>query len=290
MVDAEGHRERYSYDDLGNRITLTNKKGAIWRYEYDAMGRLSRETTPQVSVSRVDRASLDVTKSQEVIITDIEYDNLGNVVRRTEAVGTPEVRSTQYVYDALGRQIQTIFPTESFYNAAADEASGYTGRNESQQTPIETTYLDQWSNAVAHRDVAGHFSYKVYDELNRLRYEIDAERHVTAYVYDSHSNQASLTRFAAGLAESIFTLRETNASTTNMATFSLSQLDSYAASLSSANDRTIEYHYDVLGRLEESRETAVSHYDNSAPSKYTAKLYSSKNHAQYLQCLWAINR
>ncbi len=39
------------------------------------------------------------------------------------------------------------------------------------------------------RDVAGNFSYRVYDQLGRTKYEVDAERYVTQHNYDRFGNE-----------------------------------------------------------------------------------------------------
>ena len=220
-ADAEGFSESYTYDALGNPVSFTNKKGAVWNYVYDAAGRLTSELTPSVEVTSVvdNSGTISASAASARIETRIAYDALGNVLSRTEAFGRPEARTTQYAYDALGRQIRTVFPAVNVYNAAGDDlttngVSGTVTRVEAAATPTSTTYYDALGNAVASKDTSGAFSYKIYDALGRVIYEIDAGRFVTAHTYDAFGNQLTLTRYAAPLGEGLFTAREAQASAT----------------------------------------------------------------------------
>ncbi|NIQ09742.1 MAG: hypothetical protein GWO08_06400, partial [Gammaproteobacteria bacterium] len=78
----------------------------------------------------------------------MSYDNLGNVKTRTEgalrvedafigAIDATESRISTYIYDAAGRQVKTLHPSEYFYDAQLDALNNYQGRNESRQIPTE---------------------------------------------------------------------------------------------------------------------------------------------------------
>ena len=247
VTDAEGHSEYYGYDAIGNKTAFTNKKGDYlgdpaytWTYRYDAVGRLIEEITPAVAVTRTSEnsdGSVSTTTVQGGLLTRMSYDALGNVVTRTEgtlilADGThdaTEARTTTYVYDALGRQTQTIFPEVSVYDAIKDAEQNYVGRNEALKTLTSTTYFDALDQAYANQDMAGNFSYKVYDSLGRVAYEIDTERYVTGYTYDAFGNQLTLTRYATALDESLFTngvdAREDVASATSIQGLNIVELE-----------------------------------------------------------------
>ncbi|MBW8311224.1 MAG: putative Ig domain-containing protein [Rhizobium sp.] len=187
-TDAAGHAESYGYDATGNRTLLTDKLGNQWHYAYDAAGRLVEERSPPVTVYRYVAGTL--TSSVAAIVTAYERDGLGNVTSRTENAGTAESRTTVYEYDALGRQVRTIFPDAGQIDPITGElvASGL-------QPEILVVY-DALGRAVAQKDTLGAFSYKVYDNAGRVVYDIDAEGYVTAYTYDAHGQQTALTRRA----------------------------------------------------------------------------------------------
>ena len=45
----------------------------------------------------------------------------------------------------------------------------------------QQTFYDAMGNAIANRDVAGNYSYKLYDKLGRVTYEVDTRGYVTGY-------------------------------------------------------------------------------------------------------------
>jgi YD repeat-containing protein len=204
-IDALGRSETYTYDGLGNRLSLTNKAGATWTYSYDAAGNLLTEVAPPVSVSRVGTDAngnlvAGAATANVYITTAMTYDALGNVRTRTEAAGQPEQRTTVYVYDALGRQTMTIFPPVAIYNAAdnplTNGATGPATRSETTVALQTQTFYDTLGNAYANRDVSGNYSYKSYDRLGQVVYDIDALGFVTGYQRNSFGDVATLTRYA----------------------------------------------------------------------------------------------
>ncbi|MEJ1964198.1 MAG: LysM peptidoglycan-binding domain-containing protein [Gammaproteobacteria bacterium] len=215
---AAANYEEYSYDAVGNKISFRNKKGAVWTYEYDANRRLSYERSPDVALTTITggstlSSSTDVSAS---IVTHIKYDALGNVERRTEAEGTDQARVTEYEYDALGRQTIVRFPPVDVYAPGCDSvenAGTAVTRKETEKTLTSVVAYDTLGNAFRYEDVAGNFTYKIYDRAGHVQFEVDALNQVTAYSYDQFGNQFFITRYAnpltsalpsdtAGLAES----------------------------------------------------------------------------------------
>lgn len=207
VTDALGAFEIYDYDAMGNRTGFINKKGAEWEYKYDANGRMTLERGPPVAVTTVSETGSGITSGLQPtahgdirIETEFEYDTLGNVKKRIEASNTDYARTTSYDYDELGRQIRTILPSIGVYNPDADSLAltGVSVVRTDSTTPLlytEVSY-DALGNAYRSRDVAGNYSYKVYDKHGRVEREMDAEGYVTAYGYDAFGNQTSITRFA----------------------------------------------------------------------------------------------
>jgi len=245
VTDAHDNEETYAYDALGNRTGYTNAKAATWTYEYDANGRLTWEHSPQVSVTHVTESGATLTSTTNASVslaTFIEYDALGNVRRRTEAHGTAQARTTEYQYDALGRQVRTVFPPVGVYAPpVGDElrAGAAVVRVETTQSLYTEIAYDTLGNAFRSRDVAGNYSYKTYDALGRVTFEVDAENQVSAFAYDTFGNQVQLTRYATRLSSPL-----------PSATASLGAADVQARLVANATqDRVISVEFDRLGRV-----------------------------------------
>jgi YD repeat-containing protein len=246
VTDALGHAQQYVYNGVGEKLAYTNQNGATWTYDYDAAGRVVSETSPAVDVTTVAQdanGNLVQTGTSAVnVVTMMSYDALGNLTSRTEAAGTAQARTTQYVYDALGRQIETIFPPVGVYNPSADtlnvNGEGSTAtRTETTQTLYSQVFYDTLGNAVADRDVSGNYTYKTYDRTGQLRYDVDALGYVTAYQRDVFGDQVGLTRYALPVSTASWgTTPPTDAA---MASLMMTL---------GADARTISASYDQLGR------------------------------------------
>lgn len=270
-TDAMNNIESSTYDALGNKLTFTNRNGAMWTYTYDAAGRMLTESTPPVSLTTTTlTAGGSITASSDpsvAVVTTLGYDALGNLTARTEASGRPEQRVTKYQYDAAGRQVRVIYPSVPVYNAAADAvtangATGLASRVETTQSLETDTYYDALGNAVANRDVGAAVSQKVYDQMGRVIYDIDALGYVTGYARDAFGQVTSLTRYAAATA-----LAATNVTqAAQAATRAQVQAALNAVGVDHGGDRVLVSTYDKAGRVIQTREPSVHVYDSSAPA------------------------
>jgi YD repeat-containing protein len=282
-TDALGQTESWTHDALGNQLSYRNALGALWTYDHDAAGRTIRETTPEVDL--VSTAATNATSSNfandgsaslaasfppdalsishagpTAIVTTLAYDALGNLTARTEALGRAEQRTTRYDYDALGRQIRTTFPPVGVYAAELDDPgsnvrTGLATRTERIETLYTETRYDALGNAISGRDVAGAISYKTYDRLGRLEFEIDALGQVTGHERNAFGDITRLTRYQVAIA------LPTPAPQAGIDSARVS-----AALRQAEGDRSVQQSYDRAGRLLRSEQTAVDAYDSSAPN------------------------
>ena len=268
-TDPMGGAETYTYNGLGKKVTYTNKLGAVWSYSYDAVGRLIQETSPQVTVVTVapgTSGSLQVTQNVSAsVITQYQYDGLGNLLARTEAAGRPEERTTRYEYDALGRQVKTTFPpvgvySEALGNVAANGQNGGAARGDTMMSLTSETYYDVFGNAVGGKDVAGNRSAKVYDATGNLLYEVDAEGYVTGYTRNAFGEVTRLVRYAART--SLTAAGFTNAAGAPARTAVEAAIN--ASGVDHSLDRAILTTYDKLGRVVQLVEPQAFTYDSSA--------------------------
>jgi len=250
VTDALNKTEYYAYDGLGQRTQVTDKLNQIWAYGYDAAGRQTSETSPAVTVATVDAAGT-VTLTSRSILTTIAYDALGNVTSRTENANASDVndrRTTQYVYDNRGHQVKTIFPDAGKINESTGQIDA-TGSTPS----IEITY-DARGRATVQKDVRGNYSYKVYDALDRIAYEVDQEGFVTGYTYDAFGGQTVLRRYATALNTTVL------GGWSAGQTLTLAHLQTASALTTSGSDRTLTTSYDTRGQKLSVVQSSVSYY------------------------------
>jgi YD repeat-containing protein len=290
---AGANYEEFEYDGVGNKTSYRNQKGAVWNYEYDANRRLTKEITPQVEVtnlsetlSSTDINQINLTANASVlrsIVTKMTYDALGNVRTRQEGVlgvwnasthtlteDADQTRSrlTTYEYDQLGRQTKTIFPDVHVYSGTPSTDIASTGLSVTAQSTYRSrangnalyseVFYDTLGNAWKNLDVAGNSSYKVYDQLGRVTFEIDAERYVTQYNYDAVGNQLTMTRYSEALASPLessnpsfgaFKVLSGNAATRTLTAAYVSGNHSVLIATDSSRDRTLTKTYDLRNRV-----------------------------------------
>ncbi|KQV92859.1 hypothetical protein ASC87_27270 [Rhizobacter sp. Root1221] len=266
-IDALAQTERYTYDANGNKLTFENKKGSVWTYTYDQGNRLIAEESPAVeftSVARDARGDLyEIPTSSGTLVTRLTYDALGNLLSRTEAANRPaEARTTSYLYDAAGHQVQVTHPQvmvyqESLADLARNGATGLAAVSEFGRTLTTRTYYDTFGNAVINVDTAGSVSQKVYDLANRVRYDIDALGQVTEYTRDAFGDAVATTRYV----QRVTPASVPAGSPTQGA--AIATLQSWFSQYGSPQDRRLESEYDRLGRVIAVREPEVFTYDAS---------------------------
>ncbi|MES2349856.1 MAG: DUF4214 domain-containing protein, partial [Pseudomonadota bacterium] len=127
------------------------------------------------------------------------------------------------------------------------------------QPTITVTY-DVLGNAVSNQDVGGAVSYKVYDRLGQVRYDVDANGYVTGYEHDSFGAVTRLTRYATALPDyASFAANAANRTAAVVGTRLAAR-----AGVDSAGDRTITTRYDQLGHAVKVTEPLVAVYDEHA--------------------------
>jgi large repetitive protein len=272
VTDALGKSEYYGYDEVGNQTSFTSKKGSAagdvaytWNYEFDAIGRMTFERTPAVDSTFVTEstptAALSVSTSNARLVTKFEYDALGNLRFKREAFGTTLERSTEFLYDELGRQTRTNLPSVgvSVYDTAGDTALGNGATVSRTDLASPSLYTEvaynTFGDAYRSRDVAGNYSYKVYDNLGRVSYATDAENYVTNYVYDAFGNETSLTRYANRLTSALPT-------TGTIATTDITS----RLTTDAAVDRKMTHSYDRLNRVTWFTRPSVSNFNPNSGS------------------------
>ncbi len=191
-IIQNGHTTTRYEDEWGNRIKEVYPDGSFITRQYERdLNRLIRET------------------DENGIVTAYTYDSQGNRASKTEAVGTTEERTTQYVYNN-GHLIETrILGTSDIVTTMTYDPDG-------NQTSITT---DAEGEAVTTRfihDIMGNVLTKTvenpdgddlvwtytYDAMGNLLTAEDPEHKVTRYEYDFGGRKTK--QIAPDLTETLF--------------------------------------------------------------------------------------
>jgi RHS repeat-associated protein len=157
----------FTYDDVGRLETVTNAKGKLTRYVYNAANERIKEIAPNLSEVRA------------------EYDSRGNLSAKVDQLG----KHTTYGYDDANRRTSTVDPRGNEIPA--------------DPTAFRWTYgYDPNGNLTSvtspDPDAAGPVTPSVtqygYDALNRRTTVTDPLQHVTSHVLDDNGNVTQLSR------------------------------------------------------------------------------------------------
>ena len=182
----------YSYDAVGNRLTMTDIRG-VTNYTYDPLNRVLSVTTPGGS---------------PIVYA---YDGVGN---RT-VLQYPDGKTADYAYDALNRLAQVTGPTHLLTTYTYDPTGNLTGAANPNATTVALTYdpanrlarltnkagtkvlssfgytLDAVGNRLQVASPSGTTTYG-YDTLYRLTSWTNPAAQLTQYTYDAVGNRLSL--------------------------------------------------------------------------------------------------
>jgi YD repeat-containing protein len=252
--DAMGFGEFYGYDALGNKISYTNSLNFSWTYTYDALGHVLTETAPPVDVffNDDDPSSKGISTS---LVTRYSYDVFGDLKSKTEATGvvnadgTSQERTSEYSYDLLGRQTSTATATMTAY-WGGDPAT-MNRQDWSGWVLIVNVNYDMFGDAVSNTDVGGNTSYKVYDQLGQVKYDVDALGYVTGYQRNAFGDVVTLTRYDHALSSPFST-----------------DADTIQRQVSQGSSRSISTTYDSLGRAVKVMEPTVQVFDQQSQQSY----------------------
>ena len=160
IVDPNGRRTSFAYDEVGRLVRRTAADGTTREYVYDSAGQLveQRDELGRRTVLTYDGAGR-LTSVMNALsgVTSYAYDPAGLLQSQTDALG----RTTQFLRDALGRATTRRLPGGA----------------------VETFSYDAMGNRLAHTDFNGATVRFTYDTMNRLtrRHYPDGLEHSFSY-------------------------------------------------------------------------------------------------------------
>jgi RHS repeat-associated protein len=165
-VLADGSELTRTYDTLGRVISATDERGQVTTYEYDP------------SCGCQDR----VTKTTDALghVTSTAFDAAG---RRVSFVD-PTNNETRYAYDARGRMTQTTYPDGTVVSQTYDGV-GQTTKVTDQSGRSTGFAYDEVGNLASSTDALNQVTQHSYDALNNLASTTDALGRTTRFDYDA---------------------------------------------------------------------------------------------------------
>ncbi|EUJ10338.1 Rhs family protein [Methylophilaceae bacterium 11] len=205
---TNSYTESFTYDAFSNVLTSAARNGAVTTYTYDGLNRKATETLP-ITSRNASNVSIAVQNS-------FAYDAFGNLTTKTEAVGLPEQRVTSYTYNLNNQQ-------------TGESVNVYLNATTTSTPSTKAKTYDARGNLTSETDANSKVTYYYYDLQDRRTAIIDANGVLTTLVYDAVGNKTSQTTYAN---------KVTGQGATNKPT----------PVTDVANDRTVYYTYDKMGR------------------------------------------
>ena len=221
-VDGNGNFTEIVYDAFGQPVKITDPIGRVTSIQRDENGQAT-------SITKTSAGELPDGSVPGFLVTEIEYDDRGNVVVKREAAGTALQREerweyepdfnrvtkfidaagneTSYLYDAKGNLLQTIVPENG--PGAPFEVSTFDARG------LELTSTDANGNVTQflYDAVTGNKTGVIDAELNETRFVRDSAGRITSEIegfgtpaerttsttYDAMNRELTLIDGAGGL-------------------------------------------------------------------------------------------
>jgi RHS repeat-associated protein len=193
----------YTYDPVGNRLTVTVPDGNTMTDQYDADNRMIKEvnaagdTTLTTydgvgNVISVTAPNLDVTTNtydslnrltqvndSAGLVGKYTYDPVGNRLTQTDGDGN----TTSYAYDAINRLITATDPLGKTTTYQYDPV-GNLLKNTDRNSNATTYTYDAINRRITMTDALGNTTAWNYDPVGNLVTLTDANSHATHYAYD----------------------------------------------------------------------------------------------------------
>ena len=180
--------ETFSYDEVGNLVSRTDRRGGRFDVDFDARNRPVREQAPEVA-------------GQGRAVTRSEYDDAGNLLARTGPTGA----RSEWTYDKLNRRrtetavVRQPTGPAAHYTASFDyDDRGNLTRAENQVGDATTQTWTLADELATVTDPRGEVSTNAYDLAGRRTSTTDPLGRATRSVYDLAGRLVATERVAPG--------------------------------------------------------------------------------------------
>ncbi|MBO9521157.1 MAG: Ig-like domain repeat protein [Nocardioidaceae bacterium] len=173
--------ERYEYDNVGNLAKVTDRRGLVTDYTFDAMNRVTRQTDPLLTGQSArgttgyeydDAGNLLATVDPRGARREATYDALNQVRTRTDVVrrsgGVVDRYTSRYTYDDLGDLLTEENPLHDVVRYGYSPASEMVSVTD-EAGKVTTIQRDVAGRAVRTTDPLGRAQLQQFDDAGRLK-------------------------------------------------------------------------------------------------------------------------
>ncbi|WP_040925441.1 DUF6531 domain-containing protein, partial [Saccharibacillus kuerlensis] len=216
VQDALAGKTTYTYDEKGNRTSITNALGQKTTFEYDDKGNVTKATDPSgesISMTYNARGDLLTATGPDGSSVTSTYDDSGRLLSTTDTEGNtvtyayndkgqllsatdPQGGKTQYGYE--GNRLTRVTQSTGEVDIIGYDAAGrMTSQTDGDGNTSKIVYNDG-EQLTAVINALGHQSSYAYDDQNNLTSVTDAMGSVTRYTYDNNGQLTSITDALGG--------------------------------------------------------------------------------------------
>jgi RHS repeat-associated protein len=177
--------EEVKYDTAARAQTSTNARGFSTRTTKSEFGQVIEVAHPDGGTQKASYSSLNLEMIDETdelgVRTEYTVDSAGNRLQKTEAVGTPDQRITEYVRNALGQVTRATIKGRT-------EANGTVTQDATWQVDYDS--LGQIERVI---DPENHSHRFVFDRAGNTARYTDPRGNATRFEVDAHGNLTKTT-------------------------------------------------------------------------------------------------
>jgi RHS repeat-associated protein len=179
----DGTHEQFTHDTHGNVLTGSDRKGQVWRYEYNARGQTTRIVNPAggiITYTYTAEGALASSQDSDTGITTYTYDGY----RRLSRIVQPDAAYLEFGYDLNDRITSVRDENDQLYVIAYD-ANGNRIRVTDPASKFTQYTVDDMNRVIQAADPLGKMTSFAYDSLGRLITVTDPNSSTVQYQYDS---------------------------------------------------------------------------------------------------------
>jgi YD repeat-containing protein len=266
-IDPHGMSDIFERDVADLIVTHTDRAGQKTTNEYDLAKRRIAEVLPEAPVTDVfiegegDAAKLNFSSTKRRVRNIQRFDKTDKVIAKTHDADH-DARTVKIHYDLDGRYTGTQVDQVEVDDKAKTPKS-MMDRPITHQTLSSSVVLHASGKPMVEQDEEGAYSFKVYDGLDRLIYQINAAGLVTSYERNAYGSPLKATEYATAL---VFEAEDFQKFVQEGV--EASWLNDQIEALTIPDDRVKCYTYDDEGRLLQTMTGLRYYYEPSSGDFY----------------------